>query len=519
MPKLEIDNRRIIVDSGATILEAAEMLGIHIPTMCFLKGYTPSTSCMVCVVKVEGINSLVPSCGMAAKDGMKVETCGEEIYKARQAALELLLSDHIGDCIAPCRMICPAGMNIPLMTRQIKAGKLKDAIITVKRDIALPGVLGWICPSPCEKGCRRAKFDEAVSICMLHRYVAEVELSCDKPYVAQKAVPKNKRVAIIGAGPAGLATAYYLLQKGYTCNIYDKNDKPGGALRYSECSKKFPLKVLDAETASIERLGFEFHGKMEIGSNISFEEVRQKYDAVFVAVGEITPFKSKYMGLETGRNGIKIDKAYQTSFPGVFAGGDAVRRRRLTVRSVADGKEAAAAIDQFLSGQDVTGEENKFSSHVGQLKEGEIENFVLEVSRSPRVNVETSSGFTESQAREESARCLHCDCRKAENCRLKDCSQEYHASPNRFRSERKLFSQQVQHYEIIYEPGKCIKCGLCIQIASEEKERSGLTFIGRGFDVKVAVPFDKSIAEGLTHTAGKCVSACPTGALSFKDHL
>jgi NADH dehydrogenase/NADH:ubiquinone oxidoreductase subunit G len=100
---------------------------------------------------------------------------------------------------------------------------------------------------------------------------------------------------------------------------------------------------------------------------------------------------------------------------------------------------------------------------------------------------------------------------------LRQFSYDYQAKPNRYKSKRRSFIQQLQHPDIIYEPGKCIKCGLCIQIATKAKEELGLTFIGRGFDVKVAVPFDKSIAEGLKHIAGKCIKACPTAALAVKD--
>jgi len=183
MTKLIIDNREIVVDDGATILEAAGKLGIEIPTMCFLKEYTASTSCMICIVKIAGIKSFVPACGTIATDGMKVETSSQEIHQARKVALELLLSDHLGDCVGPCEIICPAGMDIPLMIRQIKAGRLKDAIATVKRDIPLPAVLGRICPAPCENGCRRTKFDQAVSICLLKRYAADVDLFSDQPYL------------------------------------------------------------------------------------------------------------------------------------------------------------------------------------------------------------------------------------------------------------------------------------------------------------------------------------------------
>ncbi len=207
MPKLLIDNREVEVDNGATILDAAGKLGIEIPTMCFLKDYKPSTSCMVCVVKIEGLAALVPACGTVVKDGMRVESNSEEVLQARRAALELLLSDHLGDCLGPCQVICPARMNIPLMIRQIAAGKFQDAIATVKKDIALPAVLGRICPKPCEKGCRRAVFDEAVSICLLKRYVADLDLQSANPYLPPCKPTENTRVAIVGAGPAGLAAA------------------------------------------------------------------------------------------------------------------------------------------------------------------------------------------------------------------------------------------------------------------------------------------------------------------------
>ncbi len=518
MPKLIIDNREVEVDSGGTILEAAEKLGIAIPTMCFLKGYKASTSCMICVVKVDGAESLVPACGSIAAEGMKVETCCEEVVEARKVALELLLSNHIGDCMGPCHVICPANMNIPLMIRQIGAGRLKEAIVTVKRDIALPAVLGRICPGPCENGCRRAKFDEAVSICLLKRYAADVDLDSAKPYMPICESKKGKRVAIIGAGPAGLSAAYYLLQKGYDCTIYDEHDKPGGMLRYSECLERLGDEVLEKEIGLIEQLGADFVYQTKIGDKLSFEKLHQDFDAVFAAVGEIGSDRSRSFGLETGQSGIKVNGAYQTSVAGVFAGGDAAGKRKLAVRSVGDGKEAAIAIGQFLSGEQVTGQEKKFNSRMGKLMEGEIDDFVLTADKSARSEpLREGDGFVDEQARSEAGRCLHCDCRGADDCKLREFSHGYDVRANRYKSERSLFSQQCGHPEIIYEPGKCIKCGLCIEITTEAKEELGLTFIGRGFDVKVDVPFDKSIAEGLKQVAEKCVKACPTAALAVKD--
>ena len=272
MPTLFIDNREVHVDDGATILDAALKLGIEIPTMCFKKGYEPSTSCMLCVVKVNDRPNLVPACGNPAEEGMRVDTVCEQVQQARKAALELQLSDHLGDCLGPCHVICPAQMNIPRMIRQIAAGKLDEAIVTVKQDIALPAVLGRICPKPCERGCRRAAIDEAVSICLLKRYVADVDLQSASPYIPVCRPSQDKKVAIVGAGPAGLAAAYYLQQDGFACMVFDEHEKPGGMLQYGVPEEELPRDVLDKEVALIEKLGVNFEGKTRIGGAWRLQE-------------------------------------------------------------------------------------------------------------------------------------------------------------------------------------------------------------------------------------------------------
>jgi NADPH-dependent glutamate synthase beta subunit-like oxidoreductase len=118
---------------------------------------------MVCLVKDNKTEALVPSCAMQVTNGMDITASDQEVMIARRQALELLLSDHVGDCEAPCSLACPAGMNIPLMNRLIGEGRFTEALNVVKEDIALPYVLGYICPAPCEKACRRNK-------AMLYRY-------------------------------------------------------------------------------------------------------------------------------------------------------------------------------------------------------------------------------------------------------------------------------------------------------------------------------------------------------------
>lgn len=474
---------------------------------------------MVCVVKVEGKAVLLPACGTLAEEGMRVKSDCQEVHEARKTALELLLSDHLGDCLGPCHTICPAQMNIPLMIRQIASGQLNDAIRTVKKDIALPAVLGRICPKPCERGCRRAAIDEAVSICLLKRYVADVDLESGKPYSPECKPSQNQRVAIIGAGPAGLAAAYYLRQAGVNCTIFDDHEKPGGMLRYGVTEKELPRDVLDNEISQIEKLGLTFKERTRIDDAASIEKLRKEFDAVFLAFGALEADRIEGMGLKTSANGIAIDsKTYQTNLTGVYAGGDAVRKRRLTVRAVADGKEAAESINQYLSGSEITGPFKPFNTRIGKIEDSEKERFAACASNDVRVNVfGKGDGFTDEQACKEAARCLHCDCRKVDNCKLRQYSQDYSARPAKYKGRRRLFIQQAHPPEIIYEPGKCIDCGLCIQVAGKAAEEFGLTFIGRGFDVRVAVPFKRSIADGLKQSATECVSACPTGALAFAE--
>ena len=495
MIEIKIDNKTVKVEEGATILDAAKKIGIDIPTMCFLEGCKASTSCMVCVVKVKGASGMVPSCGALAVDGMEVESGTAEVTEARRMALELLLSDHVGDCMGPCQVTCPAKMDIPLMIRQIAAGNLTDAIRTVKKDIALPAVLGRICSAPCEKVCRRGKYDEAVSICLLKRFVADADLESESPFAAECKAGEGKRCAVIGAGPAGLSAAYYLVQEGVSCTVFEENDKAGGGLRYSVGREVLSEEVLDKEISIIEKLGVEFEMQTRVGEDISIEEIRKKYDAVFVATG----------------------KAFETSAEGVFVGGDAASKRKMAAVAVAAGKNAAVSIVQYLSGEEAGGVVRGFNSRMGKLHEGEIEIFVEGANKGKRkVPACEEGGFSNEEAIEEANRCLHCDCRKADSCKLRQYSEQYAAKGTTYRAGRRLFSQQVDHPEIIFEAGKCIDCGLCIQTAEKYREELGLSFIGRGFDVKVAVPFGKTLNAGLVLAGRDCAQVCPTGALSIR---
>ena len=334
---IHIDGQAVTVPRGSTVLDAARKLGIAIPAMCFLEGHTAEPSCMVCQVKVDGEDRLRPSCATAAVDGMRIESETEEVHAARRTALELLLGDHLGDCVAPCSVACPVDLNIPLMIRRIRGGQpaLAGAMARLCRD----------CGGRCEKTCRRAARDRPVAIRNLIRYAADI--------------------------------------------------------------------------------------------------------------GEEPP------------------------------------------------------PDDATTGG--------FSTHVGRVSPEEIDRYMVEANSIQRVKPADGAAYTDEEARREASRCMRCDCRAADDCKLREYGALYKAHTRKYKSSRRAFSQNRHPQGLIYEPGKCIVCGLCVQIAREAAEPLGLTFVGRGFNVRVGVPFDRPLADGLRKVAGACAEACPTGALVLEE--
>ncbi|MBE3097733.1 MAG: (2Fe-2S)-binding protein, partial [Planctomycetes bacterium] len=352
MPRLLIDGREVEVAAGATILDAARQLGVQIPTLCHLDGCTPATSCMVCVVKVRNPDRLLPACGARAEDGMEVESETDEVRAARRTALELLLSDHPGDCIAPCRSICPARMDIPRMLRQAAAGDWASAAATARSALALPATLGRICPAPCEKGCRRADHDAALAIRSLHRRAADSDLAAAGRTLPPCKPATGRRAAVIGAGPCGLAAAWRLLQDGIACTLFDDQDKPGGMLRLSVPETQLPREVLDAEVALVAALGAEFRMRTRIGRDVALADLRKDFDAVLVAAGAHQAQGAEPPAIESVLAGVEVDRrTFATSAAGLFAAGNVVHSHRMAVRAVADGAAAARSIGQFLRGE------------------------------------------------------------------------------------------------------------------------------------------------------------------------
>lgn len=510
MIKLKINNIEVQVNEGTSILQAAQSLGINIPSMCYLEGQSNHPSCMICVVKDQNSNKLMPSCAMPVAYGMDIITEDDEITEARKDTLELLLSDHVGDCEAPCKLSCPAHMDIPLMNRLIGEEKYAEALKVVKEDIALPLILGYICSAPCENACRRKQIDEAVSICQLKKFIAEIDLESDKPYYPQKLPTNNNKVAIIGSGPTGLSAAFYVTKWGHDVAVFDKHSEAGGSLFQSVEDHTLPIEALQKEIAYLNEYGVKFNLNQNIDQG-GFIELKNDFDAIIIATGNENTDQFSINQFEKTTCSTNIEK--------VFAAGSVIKKEKMAIRCVAQGKEVAIAVNQFLSNEELTKRPKRFNSKFGKLFSSEFDEYLKESTRNQRNSPDKGKLglFLSNEATFEAKRCMHCDCRDQNNCKLREYSDIYKANQRKYLfGERREIKKNIQHDFVIYEPEKCIRCGLCIDITSKEQESIGLTFIGRGFDVRVQIPFNNAMNEALTITAKKCVEACPTGSLAIK---
>jgi NADPH-dependent glutamate synthase beta subunit-like oxidoreductase len=521
MINITIDNIIVTAEPGTSVIEAAKTVGIVIPSMCYKKGYSNHPSCMVCTVKDLKTGKLFPSCAIKVTDGMQISTNDDDVVNARKEALELLLSDHVGDCVAPCQPTCPANMDIPKMNRLIAEGKFKEALKVVKEDIALPLILGYICPAPCEKACRRGQIDKPVSICLLKKFVAAEDFKMEEFYLPVKQKISDKKIAIIGTGPGGLAATYYLLKFGHQLTLFDKNEKAGGSLRYQNLENPLPVEALEKELKLLIKYGAAFELNKTVDADFFVNHISKNFDAIIIATGDFNEEMFQNFGLETSKHGLAINKdTYQSNLKNVFVCGNVIRSRRMAIHSLAQGKIAAESVNDFLESPEPQVKKQKFNSKFAKLFEVEFDEYLKESIPDARIELDKGKlgDFSVEEAMLEAKRCMHCDCRKLDNCKLRDYSDEYGADRKRFLfGERKIIKKYIQNSSVVYEPEKCIKCNLCVDITVKNNELIGLSSVGRGFKVEINIPFNLELSEALAKTANEVVQSCPTGALSFKE--
>jgi len=287
--KIILNGEEIIVQEGMTILEVAKERGIEIPTLCHDEYLKPYGSCWVCLVEVKGARGFVPSCATKVYDGMDVNTDSKEVREARKMTLELLLSDHYADCTAPCILECPARVDVQGYVALVNDGLYHEAVELIKNRLPFPLSVGRVCPAFCEKECRRQIIDEPIAIRQIKRFAADKDLEDEAhTFIPECKSPTGKRVAIIGAGPAGLTVAYYLAQKGHKCIVYEAMAENGGMLRYGIPEYRLPKEVLDKEIGLIKKIGVEIHNNVRLGKDFTLEFLYKEYDAVFLGLGAWT---------------------------------------------------------------------------------------------------------------------------------------------------------------------------------------------------------------------------------------
>ncbi len=284
--KFFLDGRETTAEEGSNLLEAAALNGVKIPSFCHDPRLQPFGACRQCLVEVEGSRGVVQACGTKIREGMTVRTDTDNIIDLRRLGLELLLSEHCGDCVAPCQLACPAGIDIQGFIAHIANGQTREAVKLIKEKLPLPASVGRVCPRFCETDCRRNLIDGPVSICALKRFAGEHELTNGAAYVPTVKPDTGKQVAIVGGGPAGLTAAYYLALAGHRVTIFEAAPGLGGMMRYGIPEYRLAKAEMDKEIRLIVNLCQDVFCNKVLGRDFTIRQLKQLgFDAVFIGIG------------------------------------------------------------------------------------------------------------------------------------------------------------------------------------------------------------------------------------------
>jgi formate dehydrogenase major subunit len=282
--KVKINGREIETAPGKTILEVVREHELDaIPTLCHSQELEPYASCFLCVVEVKGKWNLVPACATRVAPGMEVTTRNDRIVAARRTALELLVSNHYADCVSPCMEGCPAHVDAQGYIALSAMGLYREAVDLIRETNPFPAICGRVCVRKCEVVCRRVDIDKAVGINAIKRFVTDQPGVYDGTPSREPAT--GKKIAIVGAGPAGLTAAWFLGRAGHSPVMYEAMPRSGGMLRYGIPVYRLPDDVLDREVEYICRAGGEIKYNVRVGKDVSLDELMKKHDAVFLGPG------------------------------------------------------------------------------------------------------------------------------------------------------------------------------------------------------------------------------------------
>ena len=513
MPTLTIDNQPVTISEGTSILDAAASVGVSIPTLCHRPDLTSMAGCMICAVRDEATGGLLPSCATPAAEGMRISTTANEALAMRRGMLELLLSNHAADCEAPCQFACPCHFDIPEMLDQLSSDDVDSALATVLERLALPVTLGHICPAPCEKACRRAVIDAPVSICAAKRFVGE-----QGRFVPAPVAPTGKRVTLVGAGPTGLAAAFFLSRQGHSCHIIEATPHIGDAL-LAHVGARLSAAAHEQDVARLRTLGVTF----ALGTPLApADAVRAltECDGLVLAAGAASAALAAALGIPVQNGLVVADKhTHQTAIPKIFAGGAAIQPCRIAVVACAHGRAISEQLGAWLnSGHLPHKPHERFLSRAGKLPRETLAGLLADVDDGarylPAAGGVQPAALNPDDLRYESSRCLRCECLKKDTCHLRDLCTQAHAASAGLTGERTPPGRVHAHPDIVFEAAKCVLCGICVRTAVKLGASCGPAFHGRGFDMRIGPPVGREWSDVPRDVLLACVEVCPTGCLA-----
>ncbi len=318
-----------------------------------------------------------------------------------------------GEGPANCVARCPLHVDARGYVQLTREGKFREALQLVREQLPFPGILGYVCAHPCEQHCKRIDDDDPVRIRDVKRFLAEWEpgppqhrLDCEPA--------RDKRVAIVGAGPAGLLAAHDLRRRGHAVTIFEGRDRLGGCLTHQIPPSRLPTHVVERDLSIIDALGIDVRLNVRIGPDLALDVLRHDYDAVLLLPGYAGAVELLLGTPElrrSRRETIAIDPVTgETSLPGVFAAGDAVSGPSTVIDALAHGRRAAESAHRFLSGEDIGADREPLLPRPLLWKLAIPEAERRQRQRTAGMLQSGGPTLSEAEATEESGRCLDCHC-------------------------------------------------------------------------------------------------------------
>lgn len=390
------------------------------------------------------------------------------------AILERCRGEGPSNCVARCPLHVDARSYVQLA----KEGKFQEALQKVREKLPFPGVLGYVCAHPCELHCKRVDEDSPVRIRDIKRFLAEREPG-EPRHLLECQPARAERVAVVGAGPAGLLAAHDLRRGGFQVTVFEAGDEIGGCLVSKIPDWRLPRSVVDRDLSIISALGIEIRTGVEVGRDVTLDELRADFDATVLLVGfagALRVLRSGVGGL-AGRDGrtLAVDPlTCETPLPGVFAGGDAVSGPATVIQALALGRRAAESAARFLDRRDLReGREPLLAGRLLWTLEVPEEERKRRV-RTPTMMVPALPAMGEEEVIEESGRCLDCECGLC----VKDCEflTSYCHSPKDLVRRLRAGIEDPDTLKMAYS---CNVCSLCSEVCPEDLDTGELLLEAR----------------------------------------